>query len=81
MFGLNTLQMTGAALVAAFLLAGGMYVKGRMDGRSIGAVAALKATNAQHGERNETDAETDALDKHGLCVDLLGSVPDCDEFR
>lgn len=81
MFGLSTVQILIAALVAAFFLSGVAYVKGRTDGRHLGAVQALKAQNAQLNERNETDAEVDSMDRHGLCIDLLGSVPDCEQFR
>lgn len=81
MFGLNTLQMFGAASVAAFLLAGGAYVKGRMDGADIARTETLQITIDQLRERDETDAEVDNLDRYGLCVDLLGRVPECDEFR
>ena len=81
MFGLNTIQLVGASIVGVFLLTGGAYVKGRVDGRSLGAVDAIKAQNEQFQERSETDADVNKLDRYGLCVDLLGRVPDCDEFR
>lgn len=85
MFGLGKIQTLGILIAGAVIytsvISGGSYLKGRADGKSAGAIAALKAENAQLMERNETDAEVDSLDRYGLCVDLLGSVPDCDEFK
>ena len=81
MFGLSTLQLAAVALVAAFFMSGVAYVKGRTDGRHIGAVQALKAQNDQLNERNETDAEINSMDQFNICLELLGGVPDCDEFR
>lgn len=81
MFGLSTIQTAGAAFLLLSLTVGGAYVKGRSDGDAIGRVKTLQAINNQLNERGETDAEVRDLDVAGLCADLGGSVPECEEYR
>lgn len=85
MFGLGKLQTLGILIAGAVIytsvITGSAYLKGRSDGKSAGALAALKAENAQLTERNETDEEVNNLDRYGLCVDLIGELPDCLEFK
>lgn len=85
MFGLGKIQTLGILIAGAVIytsvISGGSYLKGRADGKSAGAIAALKAENAQLMERSETDAEVDSLDRYGLCVDLIGELPECGEFK
>lgn len=81
MFGLSTLKLLGLTAVGTVLIAGVAGWKGYSIGKHEGALAALNADNKQHLERSETDAEVNSLDRYGVCVDLLGRVPDCDEFK
>lgn len=76
MFGFNTLQTLGAALVVAFLLSGGAYLKGRSDGKDIERNKSLQATISQLKERAETDAEIRDMDITELCGLLGGSMSD-----
>ena len=81
MFGLPNLKIVGAALVVAFLLAGVAGWKGYSLGKTAGALDALRGERDQLKERNETNAEVNSLDRHGLCLDILDGLPDCDEFK
>lgn len=76
MFGVNTLQTLGAALVVALLLSGGAYLKGRSDGKDIERNKSLQATINQLKERAETDAEIRDMDMSELCGLLGGSMSD-----
>lgn len=71
MFGLSTIQLSIAAIVAAFFMSGIAYVKGRTDGKHLAKMEALKTINSQLLERAETDAEINETDLAGLCA-LLG---------
>lgn len=76
MFGFSTIQTLGAALVVAFLLSGGAYVWGRLDGKDIERNKSLQATINQLKERAETDAEIRDMDMSELCGLLGGSMSD-----
>lgn len=77
MFGLSTLQLSIAAIVAAFFMSGVAYVKGRTDGKHLARMEALKTINSQLLERAETDAEINETDLAGLCALLGGKwMPD-----
>jgi hypothetical protein len=77
MFGLSTIQLSIAAIVAAFFMSGVAYVKGRTDGKHLARMEALKTINSQLLERAETDAEINETDLAGLCALLGGEwMPD-----
>ncbi|MTH94776.1 hypothetical protein [Roseibium sp. RKSG952] len=73
-FGLSHIQLLGAALIAAFLLAGGMYLKGRSDGREAARTASLQSTIDQLTERSRTDEEISEMDDPAICRALGGRV-------
>lgn len=77
MFGLSTLQLLGAAIVAAFLLTGAGYVKGRMDEGALTAAAVEKAlSDAREKTEKAINELADEADKarvrRRICVDAGG---------
>ncbi len=62
----------GGALIAAVLLCGGGYVKGRIDGRSLERTVALQNSINLIQERNETNVEIGRMDDAALCRELGG---------
>lgn len=74
MFGFSTFQLLGAATVAAFLLAGAAYVKGRMDGGALTDAAVERAlTKAREKTERAINELADEADqariRRRLCVD------------
>jgi len=79
--GLGTLRLLGVAIVAAGLIGGAAYVKGRADGRALGELSSLKETIKEIRERMKDDAATQRLSDFDVCVRDLGRVPECDALR
>ncbi|WP_422383289.1 molecular chaperone [Roseibium album] len=74
MFGFNTIQKLGAALVVAFLLSGGAYVWGRLDGKALTDAAVERAlAEARQSTENAINELADEADKarvrRRLCID------------
>ena len=77
MFGFNTFQTLGAALVVAFLLSGGAYAIGRMDGSALKEAAIERAlAEARQATENAINELADDADKarvrRRLCIDAGG---------
>lgn len=70
------LALAGAAIGAAALGAGGLYLKGRADGRAAGEADAKTAVIRQLKERNITDEKVFRLPAADLCRELGGVFRD-----
>lgn len=66
-------------IAAAFIVAVGLaYVKGRVDGVSIGAGKAVKEIIADNKEWNNALSQAERLDAFDRCVALGGLPDDCE---
>jgi hypothetical protein len=60
--------------LAVLVAAGGLYFKGRADGRAIEAAETKQATFDQLKERNDTDAKVQKMSDPDLCRAIGGEL-------
>ena len=75
------LKYSIAASLAAFLLVAGAYQYGKHEARQDAAIEAAKATAKAIDNRAKTDEKINGLDVRGLCLELGGSVSDCNAIE
>lgn len=69
------------AAVSAVVALGGVYLWGRLDGRSVGKVEQLQTTVDAIEDRKEIDNEVSDLGRDELCLALGGLPDDCAAVR
>jgi hypothetical protein len=70
MFGLPNPYLIGAAVIAACVATGGVYLKGRSDGYSLGTAKGVTATMDQLEERGQINEEVRKLEECKLVLEL-----------
>lgn len=70
-----------AAVLGLCLAALGLYWLGKHDGRQDAAIDAAKATAKAIQKRADLDEETINMDARGVCIELGGMQPDCEQLR
>jgi hypothetical protein len=72
MFGLPNPYLIGGAAIAASLVVGGAYIKGRSDGYALGTAAGVTATMDQLEERGQINETIRNLGECELIRELGG---------
>jgi hypothetical protein len=73
MFGLlDWLKIGAGAALGALVASGPLYLYGVHHGRQQAAVEAVAAANQAYKDRNDENADVEALDPVALCVELGG---------